>query len=404
MRTQLSVVGSACTVLLMAAGLAVAAPVFAALPREAVPRDAVPHPAVAVAADVDLAITLDGTTLTNQSQRKTATATVTNHGTATAYGVRLRFSGRVDGEVVNPSSVAFCPTAATPTPAPPTTAPSLEVTVGGECGLPDLAPGQTLRLTSTIVRTAHGTGQVGEVTVRVSHAGTDRAAANDSATASIGFAEGAGPDLYARAWDGPADRSGTLTPVPPGGSADLRFEIGNHGVESVSGMVVTIGLPNHVMFAEESAGCAYDAGRRNATCTYPDLSLVPARADRGSGDRSFSAVRFRHPVLISRSAPAPARLDGGRVEVEPLLAGQLPPTERLPEGATGLAATETVGVADSDRFSMSTVTRAGAAAGLPLTGTPTGLLGGLGLGVLVVGGGLVLLARQRRLVPVLPAT
>ncbi|RKR89729.1 hypothetical protein BDK92_4085 [Micromonospora pisi] len=381
----------------MAAGLVVTAPVFAAVPRAAVPRAA-----VAVAADVDLAVTLDGTTLTNQTQRKTATATVTNHGTATAQGVRLHFSGRVDGEVINPSSVAFCPASATPTP--PTTAPSLEVTVGGECGLPDLAPGQTLRLTSTIVRSAHGTGQVGEVTVRVSHGGTDRVPANDSATASIGFAEGAGPDLYARAWDGPADRAGTLTPVPPGGSADLRFEIGNHGAESVSGMVVTIGLPNHVMFAEESAGCAYDAARRNATCTYPDLSLVSARADRASDDRSFSAVRFRHPVRISRSAPAPARLDGGRVEVEPLLAGQLPPSGRLPEGATGLVATETVGAADSDRFTMSTVTRAGAAAGLPLTGTPTGLLGGLGLGVLVVGGGLVLLARQRRLVPVLPAT
>lgn len=394
MRTHLFLVGPACAALLLVAGLVVAAPVFAAVPFPvAVP----PATGARLPADVDLTVSLAGTTLSNQAQRKTATATVTNRGTTTARDVRLRLTGRVDSEVVNPSSVAFCrPPATTPATVAPTSAPSLEVTISGECDLPDLDPGQTVRLTSTIVRSAHGTGPVGEVTVRVAHDGTDRVPENDSATAVIGFAEAADPDLYARAWDGPADRTGAVTPVPPGAGGDLRFEIGNHGSEPVSGMVVAIGLPEHVMFAGSSTGCAYDAARRNATCTYPELSLITEDSDHDADDRSFSAVRFRHPVRISGSAPAPARLAGGRLDVTPLLAGQMPPTDVLPDGVTGLTATDTAGVDDTDGFTVSTVARAGAAAGLPLTGTPTGLLGGLGLGVLVAGGGLVLLARQRR--------
>ncbi|MFK3981573.1 hypothetical protein ACI2K4_14490 [Micromonospora sp. NPDC050397] len=392
MRTHLFLVGPACAALLLTTALAVAGPVFAVPIRSAVPSAA-----------VDLAVSLAGTTLTNQSRSQVATATVSNHGTTTARGLRLRFTGRVDGEVVNPGSVNFCPASATSPDPTSTTAPSLDVPVGGECGLPDLAPGEVLRLTSRIVRSAHGTGQIGEVTVRVSHAGTDPVAGNDSVTAAIGFAEGAGPDLYARAWDGPADRTGTITPVLPGGSGDVRFEIGNRGAEPVSGMVVTVGLPEHVTFAGDSAGCAYDEGRRNATCTYPELSLVTVAADRHADDTSYSAFRFRHPVRISGSAPAPARLAGGRVEVEPLLAGQLPPTSALPDGVSGLHATDTAGVDGSDRFTVSTVTRAGAAAGLPSTGAPTGMLGGLGLGALLAGSALVLVARQRRLVPVVPA-
>ena len=388
MRTRLLLAGPACAALLVAAVLTVATPVFAAVPR----------PAAA-----DLAVRLSGTTLTNEVQRKVATATVTNHGATTARGIRLRFTGRVDSEVVNPSSVAFCPPPADrPAPGPSTSSPSLEVAVDGECDLADLAPGQSIRLTSTIVRSAHGIGPVGEVTVRISHAGPDPVPGNNSATAPIGFAEGAGPDLYARAWDGPVDRTGTVTPVLPGGSSDLRFEIGNQGAEAVSGMVVTIGLPAHVTFAETRPGCTYDAGRRNATCAHPELSLIPAQADRDPHDRSFSALRFRYLVRVSRSAPAPARLSGGRLDVVPLLAGQLPPTAVLPDDVTGLVATDTDGTDDSDRFTVSTMAHDGAAAGLPLTGLPTALLGGLGLGILVAGGGLVLVARQRRTVAVLP--
>jgi hypothetical protein len=389
MRTRFFLVGPACAALLIAGGLTVAAaPVFAAVPR--------PVP-------VDLAVRLSGTTLTNQVQQKVATATVTNQGATTARGVRLRFAGRVDSEVVNPSSVAFCPPSTTsPSPGAPTSAPSLEVEVGGECGLGDLAPGQSLRLTSTIVRSAHGTGPVGEVTVGISHAGPDPVPANNSATATIAFADGPAPDLYARAWDGPVDRTGELTPAVPGTSADLRFEIGNQGAEPVSGMVITVALPAHVTFAETRQECAYDADRQTATCTYPELSLIAAQADSNPYDRNYSALRFRYLLRVARSAPAPARLAGGQLSVVPLLAGQLPATVVLPDDVTGLVAADADGTDDTDRFTVSTVTDTGEAGGLPLTGPPTALLGGLGLAVLATGGGLLLLARQRRTGPARP--
>jgi hypothetical protein len=389
MRTQLSLVGSACAALLLAAGLTLtAAPVFAAVPR----------PAAA-----DLAVRLSGTTLTNLVQQKVATATVTNHGATTARGVRLRFTGQVDGEVVNPNSVAFCPGSSTsPSPGPPAVAPSLQVEVGGECGLPDIAAGESVRLTTTIVRSAQGIGPVGEVTVRVSHAAADPVPANNSATAAIAFAEGAGPDLYARAWDGPVDRNGQVTPILPGGRADLRFEIGNQGAEPVSGLLITVQLPAHVTFDETRPGCAYGPDRRTVTCTYHELPLIPAQTDRFPHDRSYSALRFRHLLRVAKEAPAPAQLAGGRLAVVPLLVGQLSPTEVLPEGVTGMTATDPDGTDDTGRFTVSTLALNGNAAGLPLTGVPAGLLGGLGLGVLATGGGLVLITRQRRVVIVLP--
>ncbi|MGW4464712.1 LPXTG cell wall anchor domain-containing protein [Micromonospora sp. NPDC004704] len=380
MRTHLFLAAPACASLLIALGLAVASPVFAALPSPD---------------DVDLTIAVDGTTLTNRARHKVATVTVTNRSATTAYGVRLRYDGRVDSEVINPSSVAFCPPSPnSPTPGPPTSAPSLEVTVDGECTLPDLAPGQSTRLTSTIVRSAHGVGPVGEVTVRVWHGGTDPVGDNNSATASIAFAEGE-PDLYARAWDGPADRTGAITPAVPGGGGDLRFEIGNHGTEPVSGMVVTVGLPAHVTFAGDRPGCTYDTGRRNATCAYPDLSLITAEADRDPDDLNYSALRFRHPLSVDPSAPAPARLSGGRLDVEPLLAGQLPPATDLPEDITGLVATDLDSTDDNDRFTVSTTPRSGTSGGLPQTGSPTALLSTLGLGTLATGSGLLLLTRRR---------
>ncbi|WP_329106483.1 hypothetical protein OG792_01105 [Micromonospora sp. NBC_01699] len=410
MRTRLFLAAPACAALLLVAGLAVAAPVFAA-PVLAAPGFAAPVLSVPVLSvpvfvapvfvalpasdDADLTISLDGTTLTNRTPRQVATATVTNRGTGTARGVRLHYTGRVDSEVVNPRSLAFCPPPATsPTSGPPTSAPSLEVTVAGECVLPDLAPGQSTRLHSTLVRSAHGLGPVGELTVRVSHGGSDPVPVNNSTTAPISFPERV-PDLYARAWDGPADLTGAITPALPGNEADLRFEIGNHGTEPVSGMVVTVGLPAHVTFAGDRSGCTYDTGRRNATCAYPELSLIGARADRDPHDRNYSALRFRHPVRVDRAAPAPARLPGGRLDVEPLLAGQLPPTADLPDDITGLAATRLDGTDDSDHFTVATAARPGTGAGLPETGPPATLLGTLGLSTLTTGSALLLLTRRR---------
>lgn len=364
----------------------------------AVPVAATPAQANSLA---DLAVRISGPAAWDGLGEHVFTATVVNRGPGRASGITLRFSGRVDSEAVDPESFRFC----VPAPTPPTVVHSLTVEISGSCPLPDLAPGHSHGLPSMVVGGAAALGPVGEMTLVVEHSGTDPAPGDNSATARLGVDGRTGYRLYARSTADPTDPGRPAEVVPPGGTGTLHFEIGNAGPAPVNGFTVTIRLPRRVTFAQTHPGCTYAPDRRSATCTYRDLPLVPASTDTSSGDRSYSALRFRHRFQVDRSAPTRTRLDDGELRVEPLVTGYLPmPVTRLPEGVTGLQARDFAAQGDQDRLVVVTgdspddgagAGDRGSRAGLPVTGTPGGTLGLTGLGLAAAGAVLLLLSRWR---------
>lgn len=375
----------------------------------------------------DLAVRITGAPSRDAPGEQVVTATVVNHGPGTANGVTLRFTGRVDSEAVNPESLRLCavprPSAApsrsrpsgtsgpadTSAGAPdrPAVVPSLTAEINGSCILPDLAPGHSHGLRGVLHGATNPVGTVGELTVAVGHDGPDPAPTDNAATTRLGFPDPGDHRLYARGWDAPADDAGVIGTVPPGGTGDLRFEIGNSGQTPVNGFTVMIELPNRVAFAERRPGCAYARDRRSATCTYGDLPIVPADLDRHPDDRCYSALRFRHRFEVDRGAPARARLGDGLLRVVPVVTGYVPPpVTRLPADVTGLHAQNFGADRAHDRFMVLTGAAAGDGAGsgrddigspdrLPMTGAPIGMLGAAGLGLAIAGAALLLIARER---------
>lgn len=394
MRLRSSGPGRAFAALLLAAAPAVATPAYADAPA-------------------DLTVLLTGPASAAGAGPQVVTATVVNQGRGTANGVTLRYTGQVDSEAVDPATVRFCgsgrrdgrPEWASRS-APPAAVPSLTAPVWGSCPLPDLAPGHSHGLRSSVLGRANTHGEVGELTVEVGHAGTDPTPADNTATTRLRFADPVSYRLYARGWDGPVDQSGKVVAVPPGGTGDLQFEIGNSGDAPVNGFTVTIQLPRQAAFEGSRPGCAYARDRQSATCVYGDLPVMPARTDTDPADRSYSALRFRHRFSVDRAAPARARLDDGLLRVEPMVTGYLPPpVTRLPDGWTGLRARDFRDKDDWDRLVILTRSHAGdgaglgdddtPGAGLPVTGVRVGVLGLVGFGLAVLGAALVLIGRRR---------
>jgi hypothetical protein len=246
--------------------------------------------------------------------------------------------------------------------------------------------------------------------VKASHKGVDSKPDNNSATADVVIGE-TGPDLYAFAPDMPFDlKTGRVVgAVEPGGTAKLYYEVGNFGDVAVTGVKLTITLPEHATFAEVEPDCEYNSANSVATCTYEKLPIVPADDDTDEGDDIFSAVRFYNVLKIAAEAPAPGSLAGGLVKVEPIVAREEAPSiERraaaaLPRNATGAAARDVDETDNTDEFVVHVAESDGGGGGLPVTGARVGLIGGLGAGVLVLGAVLVLVARRRRVVLVPPA-
>jgi hypothetical protein len=255
-----------------------------------------------------------------------------------------------------------------------------------------------------------GTGEAGTLTVKAAHQGTDGKPDNNSATADVVIGE-TGPDLYAYAPDVPFDlKSGRVVgAVEPGGTAKLYYEVGNFGDVAVTGIKLTITLPKHATFAEVEPDCEYNSANSMATCTYEKLPIVPADDDTDENDDIFSAVQFYNVLKIAADAPAPSSLTGGQVHVEPIVAGEeVPNVERravtaLPRNATGTEAKDVDETDNTDEFVIHVAKSDGGGGGLPVTGARAGLIGGVGLGALVLGGVLLLLARRRRVVLVAPA-
>nr|MDT0661362.1 hypothetical protein [Micromonospora sp. DSM 115978] len=390
MRTRLAVSGHVGAVLLLLGPTLAANPAYAAGPA-------------------DLAVEISGAALRGTDPDKAVVITVLNRGPSTARVVRLRLTGWIDSEVMNPATVRFCPTRDSEVvPASgPTMVPSLQVPVTGSCALADLPAGRSATLRATPRTAANATGTVGNLTVSISHSGTDARPADNTASASLTLAGPADQDLYVRAWSVPAELAdparrsggtgGGAGAVSPGGVGELRFEVGNRGEGLAGGMTVVVRLPDQVRFAETHPACVYGTGHRSATCTYVDLPLVPSVDDAVADDRVYSALRFSHLLRVADSAPAPARLDGGLLRVTPVSTGYVPGPEAvvLPGNSTGLRAEDYRSAGETARFEVLIEAADGGTAGLPLTGRSPGWLAGLGLTIALLGLLTARLARRR---------
>ncbi|MFI6128526.1 hypothetical protein [Micromonospora sp. NPDC051141] len=205
--------------------------------------------------------------------------------------------------------------------------------------------------------------------------------------------------------------------------------IANQGRKAVSGVRVTLRLPQGVTFTRPPTQCALADARRSAVCTYPGLTLVPAVEDTDPNDTVYSAVELYNLVTTSASATAPATLPGGTVRVEGL--AERPTDDRAKAAQAELPANAVAArVADVDRsdnqdgFAVVLAAKSGGDGdggggdggdgdsggggvgggdgGLPVTGPQAGLIGGIGVVALAAGGVLFLAARRRRPTLVLP--
>ncbi|MFY1697297.1 hypothetical protein [Solwaraspora sp. WMMA2101] len=372
------------------AGPAAAAPA----PADPTPSATVATPVAAPASpDADLAVRITGATI-NAPGYKSTVITVTNHGPGTASGIILDLSeSRVDSEAVDAGTIYFCDTL--PGTMPPYDPPSpdpdfpnrgYDIPVAGECALDDLPAGRSIRL-ETRIRPWIGAGmRIGVLRATVRHDGRDPDPANDSTQAPVSIAGSPVTDVYVRAWDVPYLPDDPAATVAPGDTTALRYEVGNVGTVPVTGITLTVRLPEHVTFAETLPGCRYAADRAEATCAYPELVLATRSAQTGS------AVVFTHPVQVGAGAPAPAVLAGGVVTAaidevaDPVALAAADPVATLatlPAGAVAATAVDVDPSDNQDTFTVLTAPPGGD--GLPVTGPSVATLVGLGLVAVLLG-------------------
>ncbi|MFV2019192.1 hypothetical protein [Micromonospora sp. LOL_023] len=392
MRTKMSMLGRIAAMLLTTA----ATTMFGAVP--------------AAAADgTDLGVAISGNVVNSYGSKATV-ITVTNHGPGAASGIILDLSEtRVDSEAIDPGTVHFCdslpgtePQVNPPSPDPDPEHPNrgYDIPVAGKCALADLPAGRSIRL-ETEVTVWHPMGiPIGTIRARISHDGTDPVAGNDAAQASL-ITVGHATDLYVRAWDVPYRPEGETGAVVPGEATVLHYEVGNPGTAAVTGITLTVRLPDQVEFTESLAGCQYDIDRTETTCAYPDLQLVPKSAQTATAP---SAVIFTHEIRVLPSAPAPAVLADGSVALSltgatddvAALAEPAASASVLPAGAVAAVASDIDPSDNRDSFAVTTGPAGGDGAGLPVTGPDSRTIAGLGLVALLFGALLTMLARRGR--------
>ncbi|MCW6004751.1 hypothetical protein K1W54_09150 [Micromonospora sp. CPCC 205371] len=238
------------------------------------------------------------------------------------------------------------------------------------------------------------TGDAGTLTVSVWHdpkyGFVDPNPSDNSTTVAVTIAADSGPNLNVSAG---GDRW-----VYVGEETGLAFQVQNDGDQPVAGVRATVKLPKHVTFPAHGrlAACRYSADSRAATCTYPNLPMIPLAEDKQCNDDIYSGYNLPPMrIFLDHSAPVGAELKG-TVTVEGIAAS----AERaasLPAGVTGLRAGEIDASDNRDDFVIRTQKRGGAGGGsLPVTGGSIGLVTAIGGGALVVGACLTLLNRRRK--------
>ncbi|MGC5028306.1 LPXTG cell wall anchor domain-containing protein [Micromonospora sp. DT229] len=204
--------------------------------------------------------------------------------------------------------------------------------------------------------------------------------------------------------DGKLEATG---PLNPGETAAVRYRIVNQGRKAVSGVKVTLSLPEGTAFTQPPEECAVDEDGRSAVCTYDSLALVPVAEDTDPKDDIHSAVELHNLVTVPAATLAPVTFKGGTVQVEGLTEEVVAKSDRvrtkLPANAVAVPAADVDASDNQDGFSVVVAApRSGGDDGgnggggeLPITGAQTTLIAGIGL-VLLAGGGLMLLLTRRR--------
>ncbi|MFG2061816.1 LPXTG cell wall anchor domain-containing protein [Micromonospora sp. NPDC048871] len=204
--------------------------------------------------------------------------------------------------------------------------------------------------------------------------------------------------------DGKLEATG---PLNPGETAAVRYRIVNQGRKAVSGVKVTLGLPEGTAFTQPPKECAVDEDAGSAVCTYDTLALVPVAEDTDPKDDIHSAVELHNLITVPADTKAPVTFKGGTVQVEGLTEEVVAKSDRvgttLPANAVAVPAADVDASDNQDGFSVVVAApRSGGDDGgnggggeLPITGSQTTLIAGIGL-VLLAGGGLMLLLTRRR--------
>jgi hypothetical protein len=209
-----------------------------------------------------------------------------------------------------------------------------------------------------------------------------------------------------------ADGTMTDDPVPPGGNSWVVGAVGNLGDTTADGVKVTVALPKHVTFGEAEPGCVYTTDKRSVTCDYADVTLVPVAQDTDPDDDVISVVGIVFPITVAANAPGPVVVSGGKLSGNALGVQDDPSAATLIEGERpglpeALQALTPDAVRDADpadntanfkvHIGARPATGGGAGGGgLPVTGPRTGLIGGVGAALVLLGSTLVLITRRRR--------
>ncbi|GIJ22170.1 hypothetical protein [Micromonospora lutea] len=204
---------------------------------------------------------------------------------------------------------------------------------------------------------------------------------------------------------GRLENTGTLN---PGETGAVRYRIVNQGEKAVSGVRVTLRLPEKVTFTRPPQECVIDDDGRSAVCTYDSLALVPTD-ETDPKDHVHSAVELYNLVTVPADIKAPVTLAGGSVQVEGLTDGisarSAPKRTDLPANAVAVPAADVDATDNKDGYAVVVAATAGdgdggnggdgGGDGLPVTGPQAGLIAGAGI-AMVAAGIVLLLARRRR--------
>lgn len=376
--------------------------------------------APALAADsADLEVRATGTTIAAGADGKFGSISLINNGPADATGITITLDiSELDTDRVDTDLDMFADSGCSPR--------ENDII---RCGIEEVPAGADVDFYLPLIRADGATGDAGQLTVTVEHAGTDPEPGNNSVTVDVTVG-GNGVDLAAIADDVRQEidlARSTTEPVftedviQPGDTAAVVGAVVNQGDMTADGVKVTVTLPKQVTFAAEEDGCTYSADNRTIACDYDQVTLIPFSKYSGGEDRAAAAFWF--PIKVADGVTAPVALRWGtfgaaalaQVEFEePVSTLSKEAAPRLPANVKLLNGNEIPDVDASDNvdeFSVFVVAEGGSGGGdgdegggptLPVTGVQIGLIGGFGAAVIALGGVLVLLARRRRVVLVTP--
>ncbi|GAA0565130.1 hypothetical protein GCM10010172_55790 [Paractinoplanes ferrugineus] len=375
--------------------------------------------APALAADVDLSLSVTGTTIAQSNFGKHLTIDLVNRGTTKPAKASLildtsevdasKASVTYDGPgCTSAGKIRTCPLSETSIPGPGATK-HFWVQV-------DLVPNTSQ-------------GSAGKITASIKADG-DATTANDITTVELKVGS-RGPDIKVYADDVTARaENGAITPDPvvPGKITTLPVFVSNEGVKTAQGIKVSIKLPEHAVFVMDKLfdGCFLSADRRTVDCAMSQYNLRP-RLVTDSVPTGWS-IDLYFDVQVATDAVGPI-LRGGVVSagyISPdygdvdstddsdtfvvMVAGPAGTASPSPSASASASpsatsasaspsATSASPSASPSRSASASVTPAASGrggGGLAITG-PTGMVtGGTGLALVMVGTALVVATRRRR--------